>query len=106
MIRIDIMRNAAGDIAGFRMNGHADTAPKGQDIGCAGGSSLAPTALLGLGHYAKKEFALDMVSGYLTMDLKYEPDAITQAILETMTLGLKEISANYPNSVRLTEHRR
>lgn len=106
MINIQILRDASTGIIGFRVNGHADAAPRGQDIVCAGVSALTQSALLGLDRCAKRRFDLDIASGKLTMDLEGKPDTLTQAILETMFLGLVEIAGNYPKSVRVEEHRR
>lgn len=106
MIRIDIYRDAAGAIAGFAVNGHANTAPHGQDIVCAGVAALTQTAVLGLERHLGREFDLDIASGKLVMTLKGAPDDATGAILETMLLGLAEIADQSPQSVRISEHRR
>ena len=48
MITIRLWRLADGSINGFAVNGHADYAPKGQDIICAAVSAVTQAALLGL----------------------------------------------------------
>lgn len=106
MIAIQILRPTTAGIAGFRVTGHAGAGPKGHDIVCAGVSALTQSALLGLERCAGRHFELDIASGKLIMNLTGEPDDLTQAILETMVLGLREIAQNYPRSVRLEEHRR
>lgn len=106
MVRIDIFRDAAGIIAGFAVNGHADTAPHGQDIVCAGVAALTQTAVLGLERHLGRDFDLDIGPGKLIFKLKGDPDILTSAILETMLLGLTEIANQSPHSVRITEHRR
>ena len=106
MISIQIFRDDNTEIAGFRVTGHADAAPHGQDIVCAGVSALTQSALLGLEQCAKRQFQLVMKSGKLIMNLTGNPDNLTQAILETMVLGLKEIACNYPQYVRIVENRR
>ncbi len=106
MVRIDIYRDAAGAIAGFSANGHADTAPHGRDIVCAGVAALTQTAVLGLERHLRRDIDLDISSGKLILKLKGAPDAATDAILETMLLGLAEIAKQSPHSVRITEHRR
>ncbi len=95
-----------GEITGFKVSGHAGYDMFGKDIVCAGVSALTQSALLGLDRCAKRRFDLDIASGKLTMDLEGKPDTLTQAILETMFLGLVEIAGNYPKSVRVEEHRR
>jgi Predicted ribosomal protein len=106
MIRIDIFRDAAGAIAGFAVNGHAGTAPYGQDIVCAAVAALTQTAVLGLERYLGRDFDLDIGSGKLILKLKGASDDLAGAILETMLLGLAEIAKQSPQSVHITEHRR
>lgn len=106
MISIEIYRNSGGSITGYKITGHANTAPRGQDIVCAGVAALSQTAVLGLERHLKRGLQLDVASGKLTTELIGMPDALTDAILESMVLGLMEIAKLYPKSVRLSEHRR
>lgn len=106
MIKIQISRNSAGEITGFAVNGHANTAPHGRDIVCAGVAALTQTAVLGLERQLNREFTLDIAGGKLVLELEKPPDALTEAILETMLLGLTEIAKVSSNSVRIAEHRR
>ncbi|MDR3589308.1 MAG: ribosomal-processing cysteine protease Prp [Negativicutes bacterium] len=106
MINIQVYRNSAGEITGFAVNGHAGTAPHGQDIVCAGVAALTQTAVLGLERQLKREFTLDIAEGKLILELKKPPDALTEAVLATMLLGLTEIAKVSSSSVRIAEHRR
>jgi uncharacterized protein YsxB (DUF464 family) len=106
MIKIEIVRNSDQAMIGFRVTGHASTAPHGQDIVCAGISALTQTAVLGLDRQLKKKIQLKIASGNLKMDLLDNPDALTDAILETMLIGLTEIGNINPQSVRILERRR
>lgn len=106
MITINIMRNKKKDIYSFDVFGHADAAPHGEDVVCAGVSALTQTAILGLTKHLVKKIDLDISSGKLRLIMLDAPDEKTNAILETMFLGLKEISKIYPDSVRILEHRR
>lgn len=106
MVRIEIFRDAAGGITGFAVNGHANTAPHGQDIVCAGVAALTQTAVLGLTRHLGRDIDLDIASGKLVLGLRSGPDAASGAILETMLLGLTEIAKQSPKSVRISEHRR
>ena len=90
-------------VQGFSVTGHANTAPHGHDIVCAGVSALTQTALLGLGEHLKKDIAYKAEAGDLFLDLKEEPDELTDAILKTMKLGLKEIEKLYPKIVKIKE---
>lgn len=104
MIKIDIYRNAQA-ITGFCVSGHADAAPHGQDIVCAGVSSLTQSAVLGVTEYLQRKVKVAVDPGKLVLELQ-ETDSLTSAILETMLLGLTEIAKLYPKFVRIKEHRR
>jgi len=106
MIKIDIFRNSIGAIIGFNINGHAGTAPHGQDIVCAAVAALTQTAVMGLEQYLRREISLDISSGMLHLELAAAPDDMTSAVLETMMLGLNEIARQNSRSVRIREHRR
>lgn len=107
MIRIDVFRNKDGKISEYRVCGHSGTAERGRDIVCAGISSLAQTALLGLGEHLHRDmdYSVDP-SGDLHMKLRGEPDDLTQAVLETMHLGFAAIHEANPDAVRIMVHRR
>lgn len=106
MVKIDIVRNKLGYIEGFCVIGHANTAPHGHDIVCAGISALTQTAIIGLERYLGRQISLDIASGKLIVTLKDSPDNLTGAILETMVLGLREIAKLNPANVRIIERRR
>lgn len=106
MIRIKNFRNSENLIIGFEVDGHANTAPHGQDIVCAAVSALTQTAVLGLERYLQRSFELEIASGKLKVMLVDLPDQRTDAILETMMLGLTEIEKINPQFVRISEHRR
>ncbi|MDR3562875.1 MAG: ribosomal-processing cysteine protease Prp [Negativicutes bacterium] len=106
MIKIQVSRNAAGEMTGYAVSGHANTAPHGKDIVCAGVAALTQTAVLGLERQLQREFTLDIAEGKLVLELIKPPDALTEAVLETMFLGLQEIAKMSPKSVRIAEHRR
>ncbi len=103
MIKIEIFRTEDGKISGYSVVGHSGTADRGQDIVCAGISSLTQTALLGIGEHLHREVEYEVASGDLRMELKSEPDDLTEAILETMLLGLNEIAKGYPKAVRISD---
>lgn len=105
MIRIDVF-SSEGMITGFEVTGHSGTADHGQDIVCAGVSSLTQTALLGLGEYLHRDLEYSVASGKLKMRLKGNPDNLTEVILQTMLLGLREIAKISPKAVRINEQRR
>ena len=102
MIEIEIYEEKDGRISAFSVHGHSGLAPKGQDIVCAGVSTLAQTALLGLGRHLHRDidFHIDP-SGDLRMKLREAPDDFTETILRTMRMGIGEIEKSYPDAVRI-----
>ncbi len=106
MITIKIERNEKQAVTGFNVEGHAQTAPHGQDIVCAGVSALIQTSVFGLERYLKREITLQQTAANFAVRLVDAPDDRTQAILETMLLGLTEIAKLNPRNVRILECRR
>lgn len=102
MIAVTITRQADGKISSYRVSGHSGTADRGEDVVCAGVSALAQAALLGVGEHLHRDsdYAV-LASGDLRMSLKGAPDDLTQAILETMRLGLVEIAKASPGALRV-----
>ena len=99
---IEIIINYENDrIKGFSVRGHSKTAPHGEDIVCAGVSAITQTALLGLGKHLKRNVVYSVKSGDMFAELKDAPDELTDAVLQTMCLGLKEIVKLYPKSVNM-----
>ena len=101
MVEISVFFDREERISGFQVTGHSGTAARGKDIICAGVSSLAQTALLGVGEYLHREVDYSVASGKLWMRLKGAPDDLTEAILQTMLLGLSEIGKTSPKAVRI-----
>lgn len=101
MIKVKIFCQPDGRITGFDVSGHSGTAAAGEDIVCAGVSSLTDTAFLGITEYLHREVSYDAASGKLRMELKDSPDEQTESILQTMLLGLSAIAETYPKAVRI-----
>lgn len=106
MIEIEIFSCQNEKIIGFEVTGHSGTAVRGEDVICAGVSSLTQTALLGLGEYLHRDLDYSVASGKLSMKLRDTPDSLTEAILQTMLLGLIEIEKFSPKAVRISRQRR
>ena len=103
MITIKVERDKKQAVTGFSAEGHANTAPHGQDIVCAGTSALIQASVFGLERYLKREIKLRQAGANFAVQLVGAPDDQTQAILETMLLGLTEIAKLNPQNVRILE---
>jgi hypothetical protein len=106
MIRIDIEKNESDLIVGYKVSGHACFAPEGQDIVCSAVSTLTMVTINGLEEHLQREVVYEVRDGYLQVKLKQTPDDLSQAILATMEIGLKDLAEQYPQRVRIQEHRR
>jgi uncharacterized protein YsxB (DUF464 family) len=108
MVKVEIIRNKAKSITGFKLNGHAGFAKSGDDIVCSAVSVLAQTAVQGLKMVADIDIKYEVKDGYLSCDL---PNELTEkqmimstAILETMFVGLKNIEQNYKKHIYVREN--
>ncbi|HWR41572.1 ribosomal-processing cysteine protease Prp [Sporomusa sp.] len=106
MITVTLIRDNNQAITGFMVNGHAQAAPHGQDIVCAGVSALTQSSIMGIERHLQREINLVQDRNGLKIELADRPDSLTAAVFETMLLGLTEIAKLYPKSVRIIEHRR
>lgn len=87
----------------FTVNGHANTAPHGQDIVCAAVSALSQAAVMGLERHLGRKVELTVRPGYLSCRLVAAPDELTEAILATMLIGLREVARQSAKHVRIIE---
>jgi len=100
MIKAEIFKTG-GKISGFSINGHSQTAPRGQDIYCAGVSSLVQSAYLCIEKHLKRKFEGSQADGSLTLKLKNPPDELTEAVFQTMLIGLLEIEKLVPKALKV-----
>lgn len=106
MITVELILDNNQAITGFKVRGHAQAGPHGQDIVCAGVSALVQASIMGIERHLGRDINLTQDAKGLQMSLTGETDNLTNAILETMLLGLTEIAKRYPKSVRIIGHRR
>ena len=98
MLYVSIKRKN-GFLVGFKIQGHAGFNNKGPDIVCAGISSLVQSAFLGLNNYLHLKLECEMRMGFFELILKDTPTKESEAILNTMLLGINEIAEMYPLNV-------
>ena len=102
MIKVEIFKKN-GKISGYEVTGHSGTANRGEDIVCAGVSALAQSALWGIGEYLHREVEYEVASGKLSMRLRGAADDLTEAVLQPMLYGMREIEKLSPKAVRINE---
>lgn len=101
MITVRLHQGAGGHFSGFQLSGHADMAEWGHDIVCAAVSSITLTAALGLRDVLEKPGTYDAENGKMRVDIGESGDEMSDAIIETMLRGLKEIKAQYPERIQI-----
>ncbi len=101
------VRTQNGLIQSIRAQGHAGSAPSGENIVCAGLSSVLQTAILGLLNVAKIDvsYEIDDERAYLAIELpsglndKQSRDA--EVILRTALCGVADFAEGFPQSIQL-----
>lgn len=109
MVTVTITRNTKGKIVQFEATGHADFAKVGKDIVCAGVSTLLQTTIKGLQEYVQINLEISKEKGYLKVRIgeinQADIQLLSDAILETLVLGLKAIEKEYKKYMKLIERR-
>ncbi len=88
-------------ICGYQIKGHSGFAESGSDIVCAGISTAAQMALVGLKEVLKLDVEFDIKDGFMTVSLKDFQDEKAQAVLNSMEKTLEDIAKNYKKNVRM-----
>jgi uncharacterized protein len=96
-------------ITGFKVTGHANFGPHGEDLVCAAVSVLTQSAIIGLHQYVGLTFKVEVESGKINCILPEEMEDLhkiqAQAILNTMVLGLETIKEDYSKHIRIEKRR-
>lgn len=100
MIKAEIF-SQDGKIIGFSIKGHAGFAPKDQDVYCAGVSTLTQSVWLCLEEHLHRKFDGEEADGKLILKLKEPPDELTEAVFQTMLIGLREIENLVPKAIKI-----
>ena len=107
MTEIKIFRNSLGNIVKGELSGHTMNAPEGEDIVCASVSSALYMALNGIEKVVGEKFGYEIDDGYaffvLSADIDDDKRKYTDVLLESMFLFFKDLSAQYPQNVNITE---
>ncbi|MEW6619156.1 MAG: ribosomal-processing cysteine protease Prp [bacterium] len=110
MVIVTVTRNPEGKIVGFSGTGHADFAKAGEDIVCAAVSALLQSTIKGLQEYVGINLEISKEKGSLEVRIKKIEQKFlqlpTDAILETLVLGLKAIEKEYRKYMKLIERRK
>jgi len=99
MIKITIFKNHDEQYMGFDCVGHAGYAPAGEDIICAGVSSLVINTVNSMAYFTDAKFTTDSNedTGKLIVKLNKPADHDTNLLIKSLVLGLQGIQNNYGN---------
>lgn len=108
MIKVTIRRNESGHIKSFTIDGHANYAKHGEDIVCAGVSTVSIGTVNSIIALTGVEPNVKLgKDGYLHCDI---PDRLSeqtadkvQLILETMLVSLQSVEQEYGKYVKITQ---
>lgn len=109
MITIDVDKDRQGLITGYKVCGHAMSAAAGEyDLICNSVSVMTQMPLIGLERHLKRvpSYEVNEEDGILQVALDSAPDELTQTLLATMLYGVQELAQQFPQYVRIHEHRR
>lgn len=114
MIEAVLYEDGDGELIGFKVEGHAGYARKGEDIVCAGVSALVLTAIESLGRFLSRQPLLEIPEEtgdegsqgfYVRLEL---PGSLTEEdrkaariILGTLEIGLKMTASEYGKYIRV-----
>lgn len=96
MIRATIKYN------GFRIEGHANYAPSGYDIVCAGVSTLVATVLTSA-YGTVEENEIDQEKGIVDVSYLEPMECEDRVLLNALAKGLKLIHEQYPRYVEVLD---
>ncbi|MCR5774302.1 MAG: ribosomal-processing cysteine protease Prp [Lachnospiraceae bacterium] len=107
MIEVLISRDKAGDITGFKVEGHALFAKAGNDIICAAVSMLTINTLNAIEQFLPEEriiVDIDREKGSISAKLKDKPTERSELLLRTFHLGMVSTEEQYGRQyVKVTE---
>lgn len=85
---------------GITVKGHANYAPFGQDIVCAGVSTLIQTLIVSIENLTEDEIQYDIQSGYV--DIRHgKLSECARALVDSFFVGVELIANEYPAYVSI-----
>lgn len=100
MVKV-VFKSANNKIVGFKVSGHADSAPHGQDLVCAAVSSITIGTLNALQKLTTIDLSKCQVSSGLVVLNDITDDEVGQVILNTFKIQIETIEESYGKYIRL-----
>ena len=84
----------------IKVRGHANYAPHGQDIVCAGVTALTQTLVESLETLTGNEIKYDMSPGRVDIEIM-NPDEDAQLLTDSFLVGIEMIADEFPEYIRV-----
>lgn len=101
MVKIKVKQDALS-VLQITMSGHAGYAPHGQDLVCAGASSIAVGMMNALDEMTPGTCTFQMKEGYLDILVTKVTDD-SQLLLRTLIIQLKTLQETYRKHIKITD---
>lgn len=88
----------------IKILGHAEYAPKGKDIVCAGVSTLTQNFIQSIEELTQDIISYGMQPGAVHIYFKSDLSDSAQVLKDSFILGIQSISDEYPSHVQMTKH--
>ena len=85
---------------GIKLEGHANYAPHGCDIVCAGISTLIQTLIQSLEELTADKISYSMQPGMVDIEF-WDLSERGQVLMDSFFIGFKFFAENYPNNVQI-----
>lgn len=107
MIIVSILRDRDNGIAGFKVSGHAGYADPGEDIVCAGVSTVTVGTVNAIEELTGTVMDAEMKRGFLNAVLPVDADSgkasQVQLLLSSMVVMLKGIEGSYGKYIQIKD---
>jgi hypothetical protein len=100
------LTRSGGRTRSIEIQGHAGFAQKGEDIVCAGLSTIIQSLAIGLKEILGRtdvEVKKDAESGFMSVSLGGSEEKCATVLMETAAESLRAMAESYPSHVRITE---
>lgn len=97
------MISVIGTADSISVRGHAGYAPSGQDIVCAGVSTLVQTLIQSIEELTEDKIQYDIQPGKVNIKFWCLSDR-SKVLVDAFFIGVELISSKYPDNVKLTKH--
>lgn len=100
MVKVSVDQDKDSRIKQIRITGHANAAPHGEDLVCAGVSSIAIGALNAIDLLEKKSCLFEMKHGHIELRVVRDSDQL-QLLLSMLLIQLTTLEESYKKYIRI-----